>query len=178
MKTWTIALLAASASAAVTATAMPLLTPSAQSSGATVDDARRAAATRLLTAGMFRNRQDVLLNEGLRSAQADLTSDCVDRAAEGQNVSDCRATGRLDQGMQARLSASRSDMLDEIMSASQTIFARQFSAAEMDQITRFFRSPVGQKYASRYPEILEQVQEARKPILRHYLIAAARPRTK
>jgi uncharacterized protein len=157
---------------------MPLLASPTASSNAVIDDARRAAATRLLTAGMFRNRQDVLLNEGLRSAQADLTSDCVDRAAEGQNVSDCRATGRLDQTTQARLSASRSDMLDEIMSASQTIFARQFSATEMDQITRFFRSPVGQKYAARYPEILEQVQEARKPILRRYLIAAARPRTK
>jgi uncharacterized protein len=178
MKTWTIALLAASASAAVTAAAMPVIAAQTQTSDNVVDDARRAAATRLLAASHFRNRQEVVLPDGIRTAQADLTSDCIDRATDGSNLSECHATGKLDAAVQARLAASHSDMLDEIISASQTIYARQFTVSEMNQITAFFRTPVGQKYAARYPTILEQVQDARRPILRRYLIAAARFRTK
>jgi hypothetical protein len=173
MKTWTIVLLAASASAAVTAAAMPVIASTTKAAVDPVDDARRAAATRLLAASAFRNRQDVLIPEELRSAQADLTSECIDRAAAGESLNGCRATGKLDRAAQTRLTERRSDMLDEIMAASQTIYARQFSAAEMDQITRFFRTPVGQKYAARYPAILTQVQDVRKPILRRYLIQAA-----
>ena len=140
------------------------------------DDARRAAAGRLLAASRFRERQAVLLGDAIRAAQAELTADCVDRAAAGRSLGDCRATASGSPVLKARLDARRSDMLDEILTASQTIYARRFTAAEMDEIKRFFRTPVGRKYGELYPQVIGEVQARRGAIIRRYLADTARPR--
>ena len=143
-----------------------------------VDDARRGAAGRLLVASRFRERQAVLLDDSIRSARATLLSECLDRAEEGRNLADCRATGEPTPEIAARLAARRPAMLDEIMAASQTIYARRFTASEMDEITRFFQTPVGRKYGEFYPQIIAEVQSRKAAIARRYLIQAARPAAK
>ena len=150
------------------------LRPSIAPAMDTDDDARRAAAGRLLVASHFRERQAVVLPDGIKAAQGDLTTDCVDRAATGRSLADCRATADPSGTVATRLQARKSDMLDELMTASQTVYARRFTAAEMDEITRFFRTPVGRKYGDLYPQVIAEVQARRNAIVKRYLIAADR----
>lgn len=156
-------------------TPRPAQTPAARTD---IDDARRAAAGRLLEASRFRDRQRVLLPESLRAAQAELASECIDRAAEGRGLDGCRSTASLSPTATARLSASQLQMLDEVMVASQTVYARTFTAAEMDEITRFFRTPVGQKYGRLYPGILTDITKRKTTIARRYLGDATRGRAR
>lgn len=137
------------------------------------DDARRAAAARLLAASRFRERQAVLLKDALRVAESEMAEECLNRAAAGQSMKTCNAIAAPSPAMTARLAASESDMLDEVMAASQTIYARKFTVEEMDGITRFFRTAVGQRYGALYPQTLSEVQQRKRVIARRYLTAAA-----
>ena len=142
------------------------------------DDARRAAAARLLDISRFRERQAVTVRESIRAAQADLASECIDRAAEGRTLGECRSTAKLDAPTTARLTSSEPRLLDEVMVASQTVYARNFTATEMDEITRFFKTPVGQKYSRLYPQMLTDVTARKLTIARRYLIEATRAPTR
>lgn len=137
------------------------------------DDARRAAAARLLAASRFRDRQAVLLKDAVRAAESEMAEECLNRAAAGEDMKTCDAIAAPSATMKARLNANASDMLDEVMAASQTIYARRFTATEMDEITRFFRTPVGQHYGQLYPQLLTDVQLRKRAIARRYLTAAA-----
>ena len=157
--------------------AMPVARPAvARSAGgpdAASDDARRAAAGRLLVASRFRERQAVVLEDGVRAAEAEQAAACLDRAAAGRDPVDCHASADT-PAVRARLAARRAAMLDEIMVASQTIYARRFTADEMDEIIRFFRTPVGRKYGDLYPQVIGEVQARRSTIIRRYLADATR----
>ena len=158
----------------VPAAAVPAVPASKPTTTPTSDeDARRAAAARLLTASRFRERQAVLLKDALRAAEAELGEECLNRAAAGQDMKACEAIAAPGAAMKVRLAASTSDMLDEVMAASQTIYARKFTAAEMNEVTRFFRTPVGQRYGALYPQLLTEVQLRKRAIARSYLMAAA-----
>ena len=162
--------LTASAAGAHPPVPHPQATPAATAS----DDTRRAAATRLLDASRFRARRQVTVAESVRAAQADLASDCLDQAIAGKPLAECRATATLPPAAAARLKASEPALLDEVMVATQTIYARTFTAAEMDEIARFFRTPVGQKYSAMYPQILREITARQLTIAKRYLIDAAR----
>lgn len=159
---------------ATAAPAQTALTPPAKSAVAAADDdARRAAAARLLVASRFRERQVVLLKDAVRAAESEMTEECLGRAIAGHDMKACNAIAAPDAAMKARLVIAEGDMLDEIMAASQTIYARRFTVAELDEITRFFRTPVGQRYGQTYPQILSEVQARKRAIVRRYLVAAA-----
>jgi hypothetical protein len=160
-------------------TASPLASRPAQAqpavqSPAPVDmDARRAAAARLLVASRFRERQAVTIQEGLRAAELEVADECLRRAIDGRNLQTCRAIAKPSEAMRARLAESVSAILDEVIAASQSVYARRFTVAEMDEITRFFRTPVGQRYGDLYPQIISDVQLRKRAILRRYLTKAA-----
>ena len=147
--------------------------PATPATAAFDDDTRRAAAGRLLIASRFRERQAVLLKDALRAAEAEMAEECLARAAAGQNMKTCEAIAAPSPTMKARLAASESAMLDEVMAASQTIYAHKFTAAEMDEITGFFRTAVGQRYGQLYPQVLTEVQQRKRAIARRYLTVAA-----
>jgi hypothetical protein len=172
---WVAASLAILAGAGVRAqTPRPTLPPPASSSAAAADyDARRAAAARLLIASRFRARQAVLIKDAVRAAAAELSEECLNRAAAGHDMKTCESFVSPTSPVGPRMTATESAMLDEVMAAAQTIYARHFTVAEMDEITRFFRTPVGQRYAADYPQILNEVQARKRDILRRYLLAAA-----
>jgi hypothetical protein len=46
--------------------------------------------------------------------------------------------------------------LDELTAAMATIYANNFTADEIHDITAFFRSPTGQKFIQRQPNVLQQ----------------------
>jgi uncharacterized protein len=176
--------IAATAGAIVSHLALPLLAQSGAVqrpvqapavAPATTDDARRAAAQRLLQVSRFRARQDVHLGDTLQAAQADLQADCLDRAADGRALTGCDATARPDPGAAARLQAARPQILDEIMIATQTVYAQRLTVAEMDEMARFFRTPVGQKYSTLYPQMIADVEQRKHAIVRRYFVAASRP---
>lgn len=147
--------------------------PAANADAAADYDERRAAAGRLLVVSRFRARQAVLIKDAIRAAESELTEDCLNRAAAGRDMKPCQAFDSPSAGTKARLAASESAILDDLMAASQTIYARRFTAAEMDEISRFFRTPVGQRYASISPQLLNEVQTRKREIVRRYLSAAA-----
>ena len=136
-------------------------------------DARRAAAARLLAASRFRERQAVTIDEGLRAAGLEMADDCLQRAIDGTNMRVCKAVAQPGAAMKARLAASRSAILDEVVSASQSVYARHFTVAEMDEITHFFNTPVGRRYGDFYPQLIADVQTRKRAILRRYLTKAA-----
>lgn len=164
---------------AQTAHVAPVAPPAAKPAATPDDDARRAAAGRLLAASRFRERQMVLLKDGLRAAESEMAEECLNRAVAGQDMKTCDAITAPDAAMKSRLAAVEPEMVDEIMAASQTIYARRFTAAEMDEITRFFRTPVGQRYGAMYPQVLTDVQVRKRAIVRRYLtVAAARAKAR
>ena len=136
-------------------------------------DARRAAAARLLVASRFRERQTVTIKDGIHAAELEMAGECLQRAIDGRNMQTCKAIANPSDAMRARLAESVSAILDEVIAASQSIYARRFTVAEMDEITRFFRTPVGQRYGELYPQIISDVQQRRRAILRRYLTRAA-----
>jgi hypothetical protein len=147
--------------------------PSAAQSSPIDMDARRAAAARLLVASRFRERQAVTIEEGLRTTELEMAGECLQRAIDGRNMQTCRAIANPSDAMRARLSASVSSILDEVIAASQSVYARRFTVTDMDEITRFFRTPVGQRYGELYPQIISDVQLRKRAILRRYLTKAA-----
>lgn len=136
-------------------------------------EARRAAAARLLVASRFRERQAVTIQEGLHTAELEMAGDCLQRAIDGRNMQTCRAIANPSDALRARLAASQSAILDEVIAASQSVYARRFTVAEMDEITRFFDTPVGRRYGEFYPQIIADVQQRKRVILRRYLNKAA-----
>jgi len=152
--------------------------PAANADAAADYDERRAAAGRLLIVSRFRARQAVLIKDAIRAAESELTEDCLNRAAAGRDMKPCQAFDSPSAGTRARLAASESAILDDLMAASQTIYARRFTAAQMDEIARFFRTTVGQRYASISPPLLNEVQSRKREIVRRYLTAAASADTK
>lgn len=152
--------------------------PAANADAAADYDERRAAAGRLLVISRFRARQAVLIKDAIRAAESEMTEDCLNRAATGRDMKPCEALVSPSASTRARLAASESAILDDVMAASQTIYAKRFTAAEMDDIGRFFRTPVGQRYAATYPQLLTEVQSRKRKIVRRYLSAAASADTK
>lgn len=136
-------------------------------------DARRAAAARLLAASRFRDRQAVTIDEGIHAAELEMADECLQRAIDGANMRTCKAVAQPSPAFRARLAASESMILDEIVAASQSIFARRFTVADMDEITRFFKTPVGQRYGDVYPQLITDTQARKRTILRRYLTRAA-----
>ncbi|RZF60720.1 hypothetical protein EWE75_21520 [Sphingomonas populi] len=61
------------------------------------------------------------------------------------------------------LAANRSAILDDVVAASQSVYGRRSA----DEITRFFRTLVGQRYGGLYPQLISDVQA------RRYLTKAA-----
>jgi len=147
--------------------------PAVQSPAPADMDARRAAAARLLVASRFRERQAVTIQEGLRTTELEMAGECLQRAIDGRNMQTCRAIANPSDAMRARLAESVSAILDEVIAASQSVYARRFTVAEMDEITRFFKTPVGQRYGELYPQIISDVQARKRAILRRYLTKAA-----
>jgi len=45
---------------------------------------------------------------------------------------------------------------EEMVSQAANIYARKFSIAEMQQITRFYKSPVGRKLVAQLPQIMQE----------------------
>ncbi|MGY2734583.1 DUF2059 domain-containing protein [Sphingomonas sp. UYP23] len=152
--------------------------PAANADAAADYDERRAAAGRLLVVSRFRARQAVLIKDAIRAAESEMTEDCLNRAATGRNMKPCEALVSPSASTRARLAASESAILDDVMAASQTIYAKRFTATEMDEIARFFRTPVGQRYAATYPQLLTEIQSRKREIVRRYLSAAASADTK
>lgn len=178
---WSVALgvaLLGAASASAQTRPSPLPAPAANADAAADYDARRAAAARLLVVSRFRARQAVLIKDAIRAAESEMTETCLNRATAGRDMKPCEALVSPSPATRARLAASESAILDDLMAASQTIYARRFTAAEMDEISRFFRTPVGQRYASIYPQLLKEVQSRKREIVRRYLSAAASADTK
>jgi hypothetical protein len=147
--------------------------PAVQSPAPADMDARRAAAARLLVASRFRERQAVTIQDGLRATELEMAGECLQRAIDGRNMQTCRAIANPGDAMRARLADSVSAILDEVIAASQSVYARRFTVAEMDEITRFFKTPVGQRYGELYPQIISDVQSRKRAILRRYLTKAA-----
>ncbi|MDY7523774.1 DUF2059 domain-containing protein [Sphingomonas sp. 10B4] len=152
--------------------------PAANADAAADYDERRAAAGRLLVVSRFRARQAVLIKDAIRAAESELTENCLDRAATGRDMKPCQAFVSPSAGTRARLAASESAILDDLMAASQTIYARRFTAAELDEIARFFRTTVGQRYALTSPQLLNEIQSRKREIVRRYLSAATAADTK
>ena len=151
-----------------------LARPNTVNRAAPVDyDARRAAAARLLLASRFRERQAVTIEEGIRVARLEMADECLQRAIDGANMRTCKAVTEQGSAMKARLAARQSSILDEVVAASQSVYARDFTVAEMDEITRFFKTPVGQRYGNFYPQLIADVQARKRAILRRYLTQAA-----
>jgi hypothetical protein len=148
-------------------------TPAAPAPAVVDMDARRAAAARLLVASRFRERQAVTIEEGLHTTELEMAGECLQRAIDGRNMQTCRAIANPSEAMRARLAASESAILDEVIAASQSVYARRFTVADMDEITRFFKTPVGQRYGELYPQIISDVQTRKRAILRRYLTKAA-----
>jgi hypothetical protein len=178
---WSVAIgvvLLGAASASAQTRPSPLPAPAANADAAEDYDARRAAAARLLVVSRFRARQAVLIKDAIRAAESEMTEECLNRAATGRDMKPCEALVSPSPAIKARIVASETAILDDLMAASQTIYARRFTTAEMDEIARFFRTPVGQRYASISPQLLNEVQIRKREIVRRYLIAAASADTK
>ncbi len=45
---------------------------------------------------------------------------------------------------------------EEMVSQAANIYARKFSIAEMQQITRFYKSPIGRKLVVQLPQIMQE----------------------
>jgi uncharacterized protein len=52
--------------------------------------------------------------------------------------------------------ASMNTHLEAFLSASAQIYAQHFTADEIRQVTNFYRTPVGEKFLRKQPEILQQ----------------------
>ena len=67
--------------------------------------------------------------------------------------------------VKAQLVAQQDRILDTLGEAAETLYARQFTASEMDDLSRFFESDIGQKYSKAYPSILARFQVAKERVL-------------
>ena len=134
--------------------------------GAAIDPERRAAARRLLDASGFRVRQAVQLDDNIEAARSRTLQSCIDRAVAGKPVN-CPTSG-------TPLPADRRERaLDALVEAAQTVYAETYTAAEMDQLTRFFQTDIGRKYDRATPVIITRVQAFRRRLLDNELRAAA-----
>ena len=46
--------------------------------------------------------------------------------------------------------------LDAVLDSGAQIYARHFTAEEMQQVTNFYRSPTGQKFLQKQPELVRE----------------------
>ena len=68
-----------------------------------------------------------------------------------------KATGKPVQGLSAIEAAYEPEKLMEIVGS---VYASHFSAAEIEEMLRFWESPTGKRLAALQPQIVEETREA------------------
>jgi hypothetical protein len=57
------------------------------------------------------------------------------------------------------------ELMDEMVNVSVEVYARHFTAAELREITAFYRSPVGTKLLAKMPELQQESMRASQRVI-------------
>lgn len=133
------------------AVAFVVLAFPAASQRATTDDQKAIAAAKELMAATGADKAvDVMLGNMIPQMAAVFKSQRPDKANEIDDVM---------REMAMRMHERKKDMLDLLA----PIYAKHFSAAELGEVTAFFKSPIGVQFIAKQPQILnESVQVGRQ----------------
>jgi hypothetical protein len=130
-----------SSSAAVFACALSLVAQDARPKGA---PASAAQLRRLLAA------------TGEEKLVRDMSAEMLS-SARGAAEAAAKATGKPVQGLSAIEAAYEPGKLMEIVGS---VYASHFSAAEIEEMLRFWESPTGKRLAGLQPQIVDETREA------------------
>ena len=144
-----------SAQTAQTAPAMPA--PAA-------DPASAAAAHRLFEAMNYRVVAQGMLNQMTQSLPAAMRQGAA-AAIDGNRKLSAEqkraAVAKLDRELPQAVAAIQSIFndpatIDEMLRETEQLYARHFTAAELDQIAAFYRTPVGAKMLASMPQLMNE----------------------
>lgn len=129
---------------ALAAAALAIVALPAVSQRATPDDQKAiAAAKELMIATGADKSIDVMLGNMIPQLAAAFKSQRPDKAKEIDDVM---------RAMALRMYDRKKEMLDLLA----PVYAKHFNAAEIGEVTAFFKSPIGLKFVAKQPQVLNE----------------------
>lgn len=139
-----------------------------------IDPAAAAAATRLLDAMDARAQLHASAEARLAESRAKIIAQMGERVPELRKLrqSDPAAYEQRKEQIGAQLAQAGTEMLramePELMQELVGLYVRRFTAAELDALAAFFRSPLGVKYRQEMPGITKaSVAASQRIMLKH-----------